>query len=258
MDIWIWRFYEAIYPTEEFQLGILIPEEYSHNAITKITKDLNRWDKLIKSFKELVGEEVTDTKIEYVSNGSLQFFIDNSLQIAHIISLSINSVIQVYKNVSQIRIKREELKNLGINGSEQKTIEKQEKEYVNKELDKITSDIIKEFASKKIQTGRMNEIKISVKNQIEYIARCVDNGIVIEINPPQDIDEPESVKETDDEATKSDKENKIKSYEADLKRIEIIKNAMDSIKEVGKLGLDIGKLLTFDESENDENKDEEK
>jgi len=248
---------EAYYPYENAHLGILIPEEYSKNTIPNVTKELNRWDKVIKTFKELIGEEIEDTKIDYVSNGSLDFFIENSIEIAQIISTTLLSIVSIYKKVSQIRIKREELKELGISSAEQKVIEKQEKEIITKEIDKISADIIREFASKKIQTERLNELKISVKNQVLYMAKCVDNGITIEINPPDfNEKEPDAPTETDTNDVKKEKNQKIKDYSEKLKKIEIIESSMDAVKNIGKLGLNISKYLTFDNDDATETNNE--
>ena len=131
------------------------------------------------------------------------------------------------------------------------SIEKQEKDFLSKEVDKISADIIKQFASKKIDAGRLNELKISVKNQVIYVAKCVDNGITIEINPPQEIEEPEEVKEGDNAETKKEKQQSLKNYEDKLKKVELIQKSMETVKNIGKLGLDIAKFLTFEG--NDEN-----
>lgn len=238
------------YPDEKAHLGILIPEDYSNNTIPNITKELIKWDKVIKTFKELIGEDIDDTKIDYVSNGSLDFFIENSIEIAQIVSTTLLSIVTVYKKVTEIRTKREELKELGIPSSEQKTIEKHEKELINKEIDKISAELIKEFASKQIESGRLNELKISVRNQVLYMAKCVDNGITIEINPPTfDEKEPEQVKEEDAADVKKEKLAKIKEYTEKTKKLEIIEKSMDGIKTIGKLGLDISKYLTSGDSE---------
>lgn len=241
---------EVQYPNDMAHLGILIPEDYSNNTIPNITKELIKWDKVIKTFKELIGEDIDDTKIDYVSNGSLDFFIENSIEIAQIVSSTLLSIVTVYKKVTEIRTKREELKELGIPSSEQKVIEKHEKELITKEIDKISAELIKEFASKQIESGRLNELKISVRNQVLYMAKCVDNGITIEINPPTfDEKEPEQVKEDDTADVKKEKLAKIKEYTQKTKKLEIIEKSMDGIKTIGKLGLDISKYLTSGDGE---------
>jgi hypothetical protein len=243
--------FEAYYPTDDnYQIGLLMPDDYTKNKITSITKELNKWDKVLKTFKELVGESPEDTEINYVSNGTLEFFIDNSPAIAAALAYSVDKIIKVYKNIVEIRQTREKLKDLGIPQAEQKAIEKQEKEHLSKELDKISADLIKEFASRKIESGRLNEIKVAVKGHVVYMAKCIDNGITIEINPPE-VHEPEilSQEETDENKTEI-KKAKI-DYDKKLKQIEIVQKSMDTVKTIGKFGIDIGKFLTNGDEPND-------
>lgn len=236
--------FEAYYPTDDnYQIGLLMSENYTKSKITNITKELNKWDKVLKTFKELVGESPDDTEINYVSNGSIEFFINNSPAIAAALAYSIDKIIKVYKNIVEIRQTRDKLKELGLPQSEQKVIEKQEKEHLTKELDKISSELIKEFASKKIEGGRLNEIKVAVKGHVVYMAKCIDNGITIEINPPE-IDEPEILSEDETDENKADKKKIKVDYDKKVKQIEVIQKAMDTVKTLGKFGVDIGKFLS--------------
>lgn len=237
-------------PTDNiFEVGLLMPTKYTHQKISFITKELNRWDKIFKTFKELTGETPEDTEINFVSNGSLQFFIDNSPEVAVCLAVTIERVVNVYKKIIDIRVTRLKLKELGVTISEQKSIEKQEKEILNKEIDKIALDIIKEFAIKSIDTGRTNELKIAVKGHVSYIAKCIDGGMTIEINPPT-INLPKDL---------SDKEDgkKIKGdYDKILKQIEVAQKSMDVLTTIGKTGIDIVKYLTDGEKDSDAETDE--
>lgn len=235
---------EAFFPAEDnYQIGLLMPNEYTKNKISSITKELNKWDKVLRTFKELVGESPDETEINHVSNGSLEFFIDNSPSLALALAYAVEKIIKVYKNVVEIRQTREKLKELGLPQAEQKTIEKQEKEHLSKELDKISAELIKEFASKKIEGGRLNEIKVAVKGHVIYMATCVDNGLTIEINPPE-IEEPDVLNEEETELNKAEMKKAKIDYDKKLKQLEVVQKSMDTVRTIGKLGIDIGKFLT--------------
>ena len=234
-----------------FEIGLLIPSELTKKKIKNLTKELNHWDKVFKTLKELTGESPDDTEINFVSNGSLQFFIENSAQIGACLAVAVERVVKLYKNIIEIRAAKEKLKELGVSTGEQKTIEKQEKELFNKEIEKISLELVKEFAAKNIDQGRVNEIKVALKGHITYIAKCIDGGMTIEVNPPE-IEKP---KELDDTATAEEKaENKkLKAtYDKTLKQIEIVQKSMETIKTIGKTGVDIVKYLTDGEATDDE------
>jgi hypothetical protein len=228
-----------------FEVGLLLPTEYTESKIIKITKELNHWDKVFKTLKELVGESPTDTEINFVSNGSLQFFIDNSQTIGVCIAVGIERITKLYKNIIEIRIAKEKLKSLGVNSGDQKSIDKSEKDFFNKEIEKISADLIKEFAVKNIENGRLNELKIAMKGHVTYIAKCIDNGITIEVIPPE-LSEPK-IKET--EENKAEVKTVKDNYDKTLKQIEIVQKSMETIKTIGNTGIDIAKFLTDNEDE---------
>lgn len=234
-----------------FEVGLLMPKELTNNKIINVTKELNHWDKVFKTLKELTSGSADDTEINYVNNGSLEFFIDNGPQIAACLAVAVERIIKLYKNIVEIRSAKEKLKELGISTGEQKTIEKQEKDILNKGIDTIATDIVKEFATKQLDSGRVNELKIAMKGHITYIAKCIDNGMIIEINPPE-ISEPLEAKETDTDEKKNEAKKLKENYDKTLKQIDIVQKSMDTIKTIGKTGVDIVKYLTEGEEPKDE------
>lgn len=241
------KFKSYYHVNDKFEVGLLMPTEYTNKKIKTITKELNHWDKVFKTLKELSGENPEDTELNFVSNGSLQFFIDNPAQSATCLAIAIERIVKVYKNILEIRTTREKLKELGINTAEQKSIEKQEKEIFTKEMDKISSEIIKEFASKSIENERLNELKIAMNGHVRYIAKCIDGGMTIEITPPI-MTGLNTEKETEEnkEEIKQIKTN----YDKTLKQVEIVQKSMETLKSIGSIGMDIiGFLGEGDKSE---------
>ncbi len=160
-------------------------------------------------------------------------------------------IVKLYKNIIDIRAAKDKLKELGVSKSEQKNVDKQEKEFFNKEIDKISLDLVKEFAVKEIETGRINELKISMKGHVLYIAKSIDKGLTIEINPPE-ITAPALSKDTDSEDKKAETKELRSNYERTLKQIEIVQKSMDVVKTIGKTGVDLVKLITSSEEGTDE------
>jgi|GEM_PF-1589933 len=245
------------YDDDTYEIGILFPERENENKITHITKELTKWDNLCKSFQELVGVDVSGTEITLVNNGSLEFFSTNTAHVAVCISFAIERVCTLYKRILEIRETREKLKTLGVPKSEEEAVKKHEKEIYSKEIDAITTDLLKQFAAKKIEEGRLNELKVAVKGHLNYIAKTVDKGLVIEIIPPE-IDEPEilSIEETED--NKKEKKQTEKEYREKLEKIEMVKKSTELAKEIALTGKEVFKFLASGESEEEEEKKESK
>lgn len=239
------------YEKDIYEVGLLFPKEVSDNKIINITKDLNAWDKIFKSIKELNGEPIEDTEIDFINNGSLEFFINNSPVIAGALAFCIKNIVSLYKNIIEIRIKKEELKALGINVTDQKNIEKQEKELLKNGIDNIAADLIKEFAAKNIDEGRVNELKIAIKGHVTYIAKCIDKGMIIEITPPE-LSNPVPAPENSTDDQKAKAKLRREEFNVRLQQVNIIQEAMQVIKSLGVTGGDIMKYL----NEGEENKSE--
>ena len=90
-----------------------------------------------------------------------------------------------------------------------------------------------------------------MKGHVLYIAKSIDKGLTIEINPPE-ITAPALSKDTDSEDKKAETKELRSNYERTLKQIEIVQKSMDVVKTIGKTGVDLVKLITSSEEGTDE------
>jgi hypothetical protein len=245
------------YEDDIYEIGILFPKSEKENTVVNITKELNKWDMVIKTFRELVGVEVKDTEITLVNNGSVDFFTTETAQVAFCISYGLERLFVLYKRISEIRKTRERLKELGVPKIEEDATKKHEKEIYGKEIDSITTELVKQFASKKIESGRLNELKVLVNRRLVYFARIIDDGLIIEITPPE-ISEPEILAEAETDENKKERSQAEKDYKEKIAKREAIDRTVDLAKEIATTGKDVFKLLASGEDDEDAEKPEKK
>jgi hypothetical protein len=248
------------FTNEDYELGLLLPSKTEFNSIKGLNKELAKWDKSIKAYRELVGLGPEDTKITLVNNGSLEFFTENPEQVALCISFTLERLFKLYKNILEIRLAWNKLKDTGLPKTQEKAIKNHEKEIYEKEVDSIVADLIKKFADKKIEEGRLNELKISIKGHTNYFAKCIDDGLVIEITPPE-VNEPEILNEVETEENKKEKAKAKSDFDAKIEKVKTIRDGLKAGKEIYSLGKEVFKMLTSGEEEkegNEESTDEEK
>jgi hypothetical protein len=239
---------------EDYELGLLLPSKTEFNSIKGLSKELSKWDKSIKSYRELVGLGPEDTKITLVNNGSLEFFTENPEQVALCISFTLERLFKLYKNILEIRSAWKKLKDTGLPKTQEKVIKNHEKEVYDKEVDSIVADLVKKFADKKIEEGRLNELKISIKGHTNYFAKCIDDGLVIEITPPE-VNEPEILKEDETEENKKEKAKAKSDFDAKIEKVNTIRDGLKAGKEIYNLGKEVFKMLTSGEEEKEEEKE---
>jgi hypothetical protein len=148
----------------------------------------------------------------------------------------------------EIRLAWKKLKDTGLPKTQEKAIKTHEKEVYEKEVDLIVSDLIKKFADKKIEEGRLNELKISIKGHTNYFAKCIDDGLVIEITPPE-VREPEIINEAETEENKKEKAKAKSDFEAKIETVKTIRDGLKAGKEIFSLGKEVFKMLTLGEDE---------
>ncbi len=231
------------YDDETYEIGLLLPTKLTDNRVTTVTKELQQWNTIVKTFREITGQGAEDSKISLVNNGSLEFFFTDSHAVALCISVIIERVCALYKKILEIREVREKLKQLGGPKQEQNEIAKFEKETIDKEIEQIGGDIFERFVTQKIDKGRLNELKIAVNGHIRYVAKAIDKGIVIEINTPE-ISEPEILEAPETDENKKEKLKAEKEHKERLAKLDVVKKSVQIIKDVTGLGGDVFKYLT--------------
>lgn len=157
----------------------------------------------------------------------------------------------VYLTINEIRKHRKALKELKAPASEQKTIEQHEKQILEQEIKKASTEIMTKYG-KGIEQGRKQELNTALSRSIKFIARSVDNGIEVEIIPPY-LKSPEVIQDSDNEQAQKDKQSKIKEFEKRSEQAEAIRKAGNSLKSIASVGQGIFKML----KDRDEDLDEE-
>lgn len=236
---------------EDYELGLLLPSNTEFESIKGLNKELAKWDKAIISYRELVGLGSEDTKITLVNNGCLEFFTENPEKVALSISFTLKRLFKLYKNILEIRSAWKKLKDTGLSKTQENAIKKHEKEVYEKEVDSIVADLVKKFADTKIEDGRLNELKISVKGHTNYFAKCIDDGLVIEITPPE-VSEPDILKEDETEENKKDKAKAKSDFDAKIEKVKTVRDGLKAGKEIYSLGKKVFNMLTSGDDNGDE------
>lgn len=231
---------------DKFEFGIHIPTNSKFTELKELEKSFKHWNFLFKTLNELTNNDHSNPKITYVANGSIEFFIEHSFEVAITIGYIIDKLVKVYMNIEKIRKHRKELEKLGIPKSESDTIKNQEKEIIKDNYEQIKNELIEKY-KEDLDPGRINEFNMALMSGIKFIARTIDNGIELEIIPPQ--------------ITLQKKENDNKESEKSLRerkkdeRINIIRETNSLMKNISGAGSDILKLMSGQTT--DENLDEE-
>lgn len=169
------------YRPDSYEVGIILPEEEADlDTLTKRMRDFNL---LLSAISETISGNHENIKITRVSNGSLEFFSLQPLDIALLLSTLLLNISAIWDKIAKFRRKMEDTDNDHDLSSEAK---KEIRKTLEKETEKIKQEILEELPKKflkKLEPARGNEIKNQIKMSIKAIFAWIELGIEIDITP---------------------------------------------------------------------------
>jgi hypothetical protein len=131
-------------PAGEFEVGVLIPDILVDRKLSALIKELATWNKIVRGFQEVAGEEEREVTVSGLASGSYETYIPLGLIAAGYLSLTIDKVLEWYLKVLEIRRRRQELKELGAPVAEATAIQKHEKDLVENGIQALAKQIVKD------------------------------------------------------------------------------------------------------------------
>jgi hypothetical protein len=179
-------------PSGEFEVGVLIPEVLVDSKLSSLVKELGTWNKIVRGYQEVTGEEEREVTVTGLASGSYQFYLPLGLAAATYLSLTIDKILDWYLKIMEIRKHRKELENLGALGADILAVQKHEKELVEKGIVELAKEIVKEVHPK-VGLERTHELETHLTVSIRQITRFVNKGGTVEVTstPPETTEEPE-------------------------------------------------------------------
>lgn len=168
----------------EYEVGFLLPCKLFNNDLEGLQKEVNLINRHMKAICELVGHEITSPQIRSVSTGSLEVFLNALPEVAQCIGECIEAIAILYLVILKLRKHRTELKEEKVPKKDLDPLEKHEKTRVEEEIKKLTNEIFKKYYKEKTK-NRENELKIHLRQAIEFFANRIDKGVDIEVTPPE-------------------------------------------------------------------------
>lgn len=241
------------YHTDEvYEIGIIIPDKDNLHYADSLENSIHNWNLIIKGLSELTGNGTEDIKIERVDNGCIELIIEQVFNVAASLGDILKELVSTYLIIEKVRNHIKGLKKEGVPQKDLKPIEDSQAEKLEKEVDKLTDKIIKDYKVKNLEKGRENELRTQLKNGIKYIAKSMEKGVELEIIPPYAETDEEVIEDTDNKEVKDKKIENNKNKERIKENIDAIKNVGVALKNTKEIQKGIFNLLEGGEGKIDE------
>jgi hypothetical protein len=161
------------------EIGMLIPRPAIHNRLDEFAKELEDFNGIFGTFSELTTGERPGFELRSVSTSDPIIFLWTSLVVASTIAVTVDRIVNVYKNILEIRKLHGQLRDKGVPKKGLEGIEEHARSIMEKEIDKLSKDLLKKYHKK--DEPRENELANELRINLNKIANRIDNGYSIEI-----------------------------------------------------------------------------
>lgn len=228
---------------KEGEVGIRIPSSMTQNELPAVAAQLEEWNDFIKVLHDLCNEGARDAKISSVSNGSIWLFFQEPLHCLALLAFIINQLASAAKKIQEIQMNIESLKKEGLPDDVFQKLAEFELEKSKKSIDAVVDEIFATQDINQYPNGDGEEAKLKLHRVVNDLAKSMQKGLAVEINPPKPPADLQA-EEKDDE--------KLKKQKLINERIATVKGVLGITVDIAKGAIDFSKVfLLADQSGSD-------
>ena len=162
------------------EIGVLIPRSAVDNQLLDFAKELNELGFILNTFSEVATGKPDPLAIQSVSSSEFLIFLKAAVPYAACLARAIERVVELIKQMLDIRRLAQETKQKGAPEAVSKGLEEHANNIVQSGIEKLSIEIVNEFYESK-DSGRKNELKTKVRFSLNKIANRLDIGFNIEV-----------------------------------------------------------------------------
>jgi hypothetical protein len=215
--------YEELDPGE-CEFGYMIPRKFVENKLSSLKDEITELSFILNHVSEAVTGEKKEYEVKTISSSNFLLYIIIGLQVADVISKAAERILNQYKQILEIKILKNQLKEKGVPGTKTKGIDSHVNGIMEKEIKKIAKEVIETHYQG--DNARKNELENGLVISLNKLANRIDNGFNIEVRV-----EPIDIGEKEEEVTDEEREQVelARSIQESAKNIEFLDTKGESI-----------------------------
>lgn len=165
---------------EECEIGVLIPRTFIENDLGSLGNEIKELNFIFNTYSELITGEKHSFKLRNLSTSDPLITVTTVVAIAAGIAKTIGWLIDNYKKLIEIKIKKKELSQLGVKDEDLKGIEDHSNDFMKNAIEGIVKKISKEYKGNGDEE-RTNELLSGIGISLNKIANRIDKGFNFEV-----------------------------------------------------------------------------
>ncbi len=155
-----------------------IPRELFDNQLGKFAKELNFISLMLEHVSEASTGEIQMVELEYLSSSVPIIAVGAGLGMLKLLAMVVNSFLDSWKKVEEIREIRERLKAVGASGAADEELA----DRITTTVDEVVAESTKLILSNhKKDSARRNELENALKMDLHRLFGQIERGLVVEI-----------------------------------------------------------------------------
>lgn len=160
-------------------LGVLMPREAVANELGAFGKEVERIDRIYSLFSELETAERPQFQIDHIATTNIAIYVAATPAVAWSVLKVVEKILNIYKEILQIRKMRAELAATKIPEKFLKDLDEHASSVVASGLEEISKELF-ERHKKTIQPIRRSEIEKEISVVVSEIAARIDKGYMFD------------------------------------------------------------------------------
>lgn len=183
----------------EVEIGFVIPREAVKEDLELLGKEFIKLQQILGPFAEIATGSREAVRVRTISSSSFAAFLESAPATAAIVATAVERLIAAYKNVLDIRLSRQKLKEAGASDKTLKSATTDAEAAMGKAIGKLVTELLTE--AKDAEPSRRNELRVELKVSLNGLANRIDKGYSVDVRvgelpPPPDEDDPEAKPES--------------------------------------------------------------
>lgn len=200
------------------ELGYTIPREFVENKLSELKNEIGELNFILNHISEAVTGQKQEHKVKTISSSDFLLYVLIGLQVGNVLSKATERILNHYKQILEIKLLRNQLKEKGVPASKTKDIESHANGMMKKEIKEIAKEVITDHFNG--ENGRKNELENGLIISLNKLANRIDKGFNVEIRVEPLPEPKEDEEQTDEYKSKSDLVNSIKESSRNIEYLE--------------------------------------
>lgn len=207
----------------DFEIGFLIPRESVGNELEGLGREFVRLKKILGPFVELgTPGSRAEMPVRSISSSAFGTFLQSTPAVALVVASTVERLIAAYKNVLDIRLAREKLKEAGASERTLQSAADDADSAMGHQIDGIVEGLLEEAPEG--DEGRVNELRTELIFALNALSNRIDRGYNIDVRagalPLPEDDEAVSALTPDEKARRISAE-KVRQKQSNLRYVNL-------------------------------------